>query len=50
MLPVRVTTSLFQQKANIRFFCELEKSAVETVVSLSMVYGDVSHVQLVQLS
>jgi len=29
---------------------QILKSAVVTVVSLSMVYGDVSHVQLVPLS
>jgi hypothetical protein len=44
MLPVHVTTALFQQKVNIRFFYERERSAVGTVVSLSMVDVDVSHV------
>jgi hypothetical protein len=38
VLAVLITVSLSEQWANIKFFCKLGKSEVETLVGLSAVY------------
>jgi hypothetical protein len=40
VLPVLVGMSQFEQQGNIKCFFKLQKSAAETLVGLSAVYGD----------